>query len=162
MCTHCGEQKLDTDVSHECFIQPLEKQKPQQKYIMYDFETLYHNGKHEANFVCAKDIDGNKFCFNTSKCVSAFVQHYRRPKFRGYTFIAHNASGFDNYVLLEYFVKQGITPTLTMRGSRVILMSDKAFQLCCIDSFSFLPTRLSKTPAAFRFEDIGKGYVPQV
>lgn len=45
-----------------------------------------------------------------------------RPKFRGYTFIAQNAPGFDNYILLEYFVKQGITPSITMRGSRVIFM----------------------------------------
>ncbi len=127
---------------------------------MYDFETPYHNGKHEANFACAKDTNGNKFCFNTSKCVSTFVQHYRHPKFRGYAFIAHNVSGFDNYILLEYFVKQGITLTLTMRGSRVILMYDKAFQQRWIDSFSFLPMRLSKTPAALGFDDIGKGSFP--
>ncbi len=92
--------------------------------------------------------------------MSAFVQHYRCPKFKDYTFIAHNASGLDNYILLEYFVKQGITPTLTMRGSRVIVMYDKAFQQCWIDSFSFLPMRLSKTPAALGFENIGKGYFP--
>ncbi len=70
-------------------------------------------------FVCAMDIDGNKFCFNTSKCVSTFVQHYRCPKFRGYTFVEHDASGFDNYILLEYFVKQEITPTLTVREKKL-------------------------------------------
>ena len=92
--------------------------------------------------------------------MSAFVDHYRRPKFRGYTFIAHNASGFDNYLVLEYFVKQGITPTVTMRGSRVILMYDKTHRQRWIDSFSFLPMRLSKTPAALGFDDVLKGYFP--
>lgn len=51
------------------------------------------------------DIDRNKFYFNTLRCVSAFVDHNRQPKFRVFTFIAHNPSGFDNYILLEYFVK---------------------------------------------------------
>ncbi|XP_056266970.1 uncharacterized protein LOC130191299 [Pseudoliparis swirei] len=71
---------------------------------------------------------------------------YRMPKYQGYTFIAHNASGFDNCILLEYFVKQGITPGVTMRGSRVVLMYDQTYQQRWIDSFSFLPMRLSKHP----------------
>lgn len=94
----CGknrrEHKLDEDLPHQCFIQPVEKQEHNENYILCDFETRYHNDKHEAYFVCAMDMDGNKFCYNT---VSAFVKHYRQPKFRGYTFIAHNASGFDAY-----------------------------------------------------------------
>lgn len=110
--------------------------------------------------MCAMDMDGSKFCFKTLNCVRAFVNHYRRPKFRNYTFIAHNADGFDYYILLEYFVKQGITPMLTMRGSRVIPMYDKVFQQHRTDSFSFLPMRLSKTPAALGFEDMVKGYFP--
>ena len=38
-----------------------------------------------------------------------------------------NMSDFDNYILLEYFVKQKIAPTMTMRGLRVILRYDKAY-----------------------------------
>ena len=110
--------------------------------------------------MCAMDIHGNKFCFNTSKCVDTFVKRYRQPKYRGYTFIAHNASGFDNYILLEYFVEQGITPMVTMRGSRVVLMYYNTYRQRWIDSFSFLPMRLAKTPAALGFHDCEKGYFP--
>ncbi|KAL3983293.1 interferon-induced GTP-binding protein Mx [Sarotherodon galilaeus] len=159
-CEHCREPKLAGDSEHQCFIQPVEQQKPCDKYILYDFETRYHNGKHEANFVCASDLKGNKFTYNTLKCVAAFVQHYRRPRFRGYTFIAHNASGFDNYILLEYMVKQCITPTVTMRGSRVILMHDKEYDQRWIDSFSFLPMGLAKIPSALGFQDLQKGHFP--
>ncbi|KAK9535956.1 hypothetical protein VZT92_005785 [Zoarces viviparus] len=88
------------------------------------------------------------------------VTRYRKPKYADYTFIAHNAAGFDNYILLEYFVKQWITPMVTMRGSRVILMYDRVLRQRWIDSFSFLPMRLSKTPAALGFEDLMKGYFP--
>lgn len=159
-CSHCGEPVLESDEVHQCFIQPLEKKDAHTKYILFDFETRYHNGKHEAHFVCAMDMEGNKFCFNTLSCVDAFVKRYRKPKYRDYTFIAHNASGFDNYILLEYFVKQRITPSVTMRGSCVILMYDRVLRQRWIDSFSFLPMRLSKTPAALGFEDLVKGYFP--
>lgn len=53
-----------------------------------------------------------------------------------------------------------ITPTVTMRGSRVILMYDKFYQHSWIDSFSFLPMRLAKTPEALGFQDLEKGYFP--
>ncbi|XP_077961146.1 uncharacterized protein LOC144382995 [Gasterosteus aculeatus] len=160
VCVHCGEQQLESNDKHECFIQPLEKKEPQTTYILFDFETRFHNGKHEANYVCAMDLEGKKFCFSTLNCVDTFVKYYRRPRYKGYTFIAHNASGFDNYILLEYFVKQKITPQVTMRGSRVILMYDRSYRQRWIDSFSFLPMRLSKTPAALGFSDVEKGYFP--
>ena len=104
-CEHCGEPVLESKNAHECFIQPLKKPDLTTKYIFYDFETRYHNGKHEANFVCAMDMDGDTFCFTEGKCVEAFVKRYRKPKYKDYVYIAHNASGFDSYLLLEYFVR---------------------------------------------------------
>ena len=100
------------------------------------------------------------YCFPGLNCLKSFVDRYRKPKYSEYTFIVHDASGFDNYILLEYMVKQGITPELTMRGSRVILMYDRAYKQRWIDSFSFLPMRLSKIPSALGFEDKMKGYFP--
>ncbi|KAI3365522.1 hypothetical protein L3Q82_010133, partial [Scortum barcoo] len=46
--------------------------------------------------------------------------------------------------------------------TRVILMFDNAFRQRWIDSFSFLPMRLAKTPAALGFEDMEKGYFPHM
>ncbi len=51
-CVHCRE-RLTGQGSHQCFIQPLEPKEPCEKYIFYDFETRYENGRHVANFVCA-------------------------------------------------------------------------------------------------------------
>lgn len=68
---------------------------------------------------------------------------YGHPKFRGYTYIANHVSSFDNYILLEYFVKHRITPTVTVRGSRVILMYDEGFDQRWI----------AKTAVALGFDD---------
>ena len=152
---------MDVKAPHQCYIQPLKKKKPTDKYLVYDFETRYHNGRHKANFCCVKDLDSkNLFCFPGLNYVETFVERYRKPKYIEYTFIVHNASGFDDYILLEYMVKNQIAPELTIRGSKVILMYDRVYKQRWIDSFSFLPMRLSKIPAALGFEDMMKGYFP--
>ena len=157
-CLHCREPLGAT--THSCYIQPVERKESSDKYIFYDFETRYQCGRHEANFVCVMDMDGQKNCYETTNCVASFIKNYRQEKYRGYTFIAHNASGFDSYIVLEYLVSQKLCPTITMRGSRVLLMIDSTFNQRWIDSFSFIPMALSKTPAAMGFSDLLKGFFP--
>ena len=157
MCTHFHESHLEGYI--QCFFQPTEKQIPNENDILYDFET-YHNGNHGANFVCIMDMNGNKFWFNTLKCAETFVRHLRCPKYANYTFLAHNASRFDMYLVLEYFVKQGMSSRVTMTRSRVILIFDNKEKQRWIDFFSFLLMLLSQTPAAMEFEDLKKGYFP--
>ena len=178
-CHHCGEAK-PSDGEHECYIQPYVRPKKRKRggggqaphsdddedyvdcdnYIYYDFETRIHNGRHEANFVAAKTSDGTEWYAGGLECVGKFVKRYRTGAYKSYTFVAHNASGFDNYIVLDYLTKQGIKPFLVMKGSRVVLMSDDAHKQRWIDSFSFLPMRLANTPAAFDFEDMVKGNFP--
>lgn len=55
-------------------------------------------------------------------------------KYSNYTFIAHNASVFDSYIMLDYFRKQVSVPNITMRGIRVLLMYDEAYKQRWIDS----------------------------
>ena len=73
-CRHCGEEIMDVKAPHQCYIQPLKKKKP--TYLVFDFETRYHNGRHEANFCCVKDLDGkNMYRFPGLNCVK-FVDRY--------------------------------------------------------------------------------------
>lgn len=108
----------------------------------------------EQSFAVQKTSTVQMFGFIGQNCGNIWTTV--KPKFNEYTFIAHNASGFDNYILMEYLVKQGITPELSMRGSRVFLMYDKAYKQRWIDYFSFLPMHLPKLPAALGFEDMMK------
>lgn len=56
-CIHCNET-LHVDGAHQCFIQPITLETPSEKYIFYDFETRYQDGKHVQNFVCAITYSG--------------------------------------------------------------------------------------------------------
>lgn len=140
---HYRKHKLDRELFHQCYIQPIEKENPHSNYILYDFKTWYHSGKHEACFVCAMDMGGNRFCFNTLKCLGAFVKHYRHPKSGIHIFCTQ-------YIRLWWLHTARVlcqtwgAPAVTMRGSRVILMYDNAYQQRWIDSFSFLSMCLAK------------------
>ncbi|XP_048053134.1 uncharacterized protein LOC125272385 isoform X1 [Megalobrama amblycephala] len=158
-CTHCGESFV-TVGEHQCFIQPLKPEKPNDRYIFYDFETRYQNNQHTPDFVCAITFDGEEFVAEWPDCVDRFIKKFRCPRYSNYTWIAHNASGFDNFILLEYFTRMGIAPKITMRGCRLILMFDEAYKQRFIDSYSFIPMRLAKTPAAFNLTNAEKGYFP--
>ncbi|XP_055070270.2 uncharacterized protein [Misgurnus anguillicaudatus] len=116
-CMHCGVE-LTPDGAHQCFIQPLRLETPSEKYIFYDFETRYEGGKHVANFVCAITFAGEEFTAEGTDCVAQLVQRFRHSRYTNYTWIAHNASGFDNFILLEYFTKVGLTLKITMQGCR--------------------------------------------
>lgn len=93
-------------------------------------------------------------------CAEKFLAHFRRPLFKGSVFIAHNAKGFDAYIILRVMVKQGLKPNLIMQGSKVIRFTDPDFNHRYIDSSCFLPMPLSAIPNAMGFPDSIKGFFP--
>ncbi|KAK2834690.1 hypothetical protein Q7C36_015391 [Tachysurus vachellii] len=159
LCKLCGE-KLDTDYGHNCFIQPLKRERSNKRYIFYDFETRQETGTHTANFLCCINYRGQTWIFSGDTCVAAFFRHFRRAKFRGYTFIAHNARGFDSYLLLNHLVKEGINPKIIAQGGKILCFTDTDFNQKYIDSLSFLPMKLSNLPKAMGFSEKKKGYFP--
>ncbi|XP_026139311.1 uncharacterized protein LOC113115834 isoform X1 [Carassius auratus] len=160
-CVHCRESLTD-DGAHQCFIQPLELKEPCEKYIFYDFESRYENGRHEANFVCAMTFKGQKFTAYGTDCIAKLIKRFRQPRYKGYCFIAHYASRFDAFLILEYFCKAGIALEVIMQGCKLLLMYDDAFAQRYIDSYSFFPFALAKMPAALDLTTTEKGYFPHL
>ncbi len=158
-CPHCSAILIDEEV-HSCYIQPLKLCVHDEKYIYYDFETMHENGRHTANHICAISQNGEEFTAEGVDCAEKLIKHFRRPKFEGFTFIAHNASGFDSYILLEYFTSQGLTPKIILQGCRLVYMYDQSFKQRYIDSYSFLPMKLSKMTSALNLNTDEKGFFP--
>ncbi len=98
-CLHCSDVLIN-EGHHSCYIQPLKPDKHSKMYIYFDFETMHKNGKHTENYVSAISQDGDEFTAEGVDCVDQMVKHFRHPKLADFTFIAHNASGFDSYILL--------------------------------------------------------------
>ncbi|XP_076840662.1 uncharacterized protein LOC143485207 isoform X1 [Brachyhypopomus gauderio] len=158
-CKLCGET-IDSSHDHQCFIQPLPVKEPCEKLIFYDFECHQETGKHVANFICCMDFKGDTWTAAGEVCVKHFFTRFRNKKFSGYTFVVHNAKGYDSYLLLNYLVKQGVTPTIIAQGSKVMCFTDDAFNQRFIDSLCFLPMRLAAMPRAMGFATEIKGHFP--
>ncbi|XP_067291546.1 uncharacterized protein [Pseudorasbora parva] len=160
-CIHC-DAVLAPEGIHNCYIQPVKPDETDEKYVYYDFETMYEGGKHVPNYVCAITHDGKEFTAAGTTCVESMIKHFRRKKYSNYTFLAHNASGFDSHILLEYFVSEGIAPKIIMQGCRIIYMYDTAFKQRYIDTLSYMAMSLSKIPAALNLPVRDKGFFPHL
>ncbi|XP_023194843.1 uncharacterized protein LOC111609654 isoform X1 [Xiphophorus maculatus] len=166
-CVICGEKNLPpgTDVTlndHQCYIQTSTiDDKLHDKLVFYDFETFVdQSGVHKPFLVCSKTVKGVEWHAYGLDCAQQFLLHFRRPMFKGHTFIAHNARGFDSYLLLNSMVQLGIKPFLIMQGGKVLCFTDPDYKLKFIDSLSFLTMKLSAMPKALGFHDRSKGYFP--
>nr|DAC81392.1 TPA_asm: PolB-N [Pimephales minnow adintovirus] len=160
-CEHCREILPDGG-DHQCFIQPLAAKELSEKYIFYDFETRYENGRHVANFVCAMTFQGGKYVAWGPRCIAKLIKRFRQPRYEGYCFIAHYAAKFDSFLLLEQFCKLGIAIEVIMQGCKLVYMYDPAFKQRYLDSYSFFPMSLSKIPAALDLKTTEKGYFPHL
>nr|DAC81317.1 TPA_asm: PolB [Larimichthys croaker adintovirus] len=161
-CNICGE-KLDSDAGdHLCFIQPLPPTKDHaDKLIFYDCETfVVQQNVHKPFLVCTKTLSGVRWMSYGLNCVRDFLLHFRRPAYLNSVFVAHNAKGFDSYLILNTMIEMGMQPSLIMQGSKILCFQDPDFNLKFIDSLSFLTMRLSAMPKALGFSDQTKGHFP--
>jgi len=165
-CKTCGEKlpaaSPGEGVKHLCYIGVLPKETEHNDHIVfYDFETMAGaDGVHAPFLVCTKTLAGETWVAEGTDCALQFLDHFRRPKFKNATFIAHNAKGFDSYLIINAMIEQGLKPSLIMQGSKVISFTDQDFRQKYIDSLSYLSMRLAAMPKALGFEDKIKGYFP--
>ncbi|XP_065204306.1 uncharacterized protein LOC135834370 [Planococcus citri] len=83
----------------------------------------------------------------------------KTPKFKKTYVYAHNGGGYDYIFLIEFMVRKlNWVPTLTMNGSKLIMMKHKQIEFK--DSLNFFHTRLAALPDMFGIEDAEKGYFP--
>ncbi|XP_036820429.1 uncharacterized protein LOC110515264 [Oncorhynchus mykiss] len=148
------------EVPHECYIQPLAEDEHSEKYVFYDFETNQQSGDHLPIFVSTMTFKGEKWSAEGSNCALLFLKHFRKPQYRNFTFIAHNARAYDSYLLLNPLIQQGVAPWVIAQGSKILCFVDPAFNQRYIDSLSFLPMRLAQMPEALGFENSVKGWFP--
>ncbi len=98
--------------------------------------------------------------FSGESSLTEFFRFLTTPKFKDYTAIAHNMSGFDGLFLLREVVTHGMMPEVIVKGQRILMMKIPSVNVRVIDSFNFIPMGLSKLPDAFGLDCGCKGYFP--
>ena len=109
------------------------------------------------NGLCGK----REVIFRDSDVTHAFGTWALEPQHIGCTFVAHNAKAYDNYFLLNYFLKKNITPSIIFNGSKAVYMRiGKGRNIRFLDSCMFLPMALAELPKCFDLTELKKGYFP--
>ena len=85
-------------------------------------------------------------------------------RYAGFTCIAHNAKGFDAYLVLDYLVSQSVRPkTVLFNGTKLMYMEvGRGLNLRFLDSLNFFPMKLAALPKAFGLTECRKGHFPHL
>lgn len=95
------------------------------------------------------------------RCLEQFGKTFINHKFKGCTFIAHSAKGYDGYLVLRLLIREKVRVQLISRGGELLCITLSDYKIRFIDSLSFLPLKLSKLPKAMGFQG-SKGYFPHL
>jgi len=82
------------------------------------------------------------------------------PEYRGTTFIAHNAKGYDAQFVREELDKRKEKYTRIDSGRKILLLEIEHLHIRVIDSLCFIPQPLVKFPKMFGLKDVAKGTYP--
>ena len=128
-----------------------------EKYIFYDFEATQNTGTHTVNLSIAQDLEEKEYIHYSIK---EFCKFFLNDKFKGYTFIAHNAKGYDSHFVLKFLIDQGVRPYCIYSGAKIMFMELPKLSIRFIDSLNFLQMPLKAFPKTFGMGELKKGYFP--
>ncbi|KAE9522228.1 hypothetical protein AGLY_017373 [Aphis glycines] len=130
-----------------------------EKYMFFDYESQQETGIHIANKIIAHDFNGKKIMFDTNE---EFCNHIISKEYKGYTFIAHYAKGYDSQFILKYLVDNTLDPFTIYNGTKLMLLEIKNLNIRIIDSSNFIQGPLSSFPKTFGLKELKKGYFPHL
>ena len=125
------------------------------KYMFYDFETNQETGVHVVNWVDCEDFHGNQ---NTFETIDEFCQFIFKKEYSGFTFIAHNAKGYDAQFIRNWCIENSMKPYCIYNGTKIMFMEVNCRRF--IDSLNFITAPLSSFPKTFGLTELKKGYFP--
>ncbi|XP_019340259.2 uncharacterized protein LOC106737847 isoform X1 [Alligator mississippiensis] len=170
-CKQCYGQISDAD-KHRCFMRKITTPEIGTGYICYDFECIQETEMHVPNYIFAMKLAPEKpweteakkaednWEFKGKWCVSYFIKAFITKRFQGYTFIAHNTKGRDNYFIVSQLSKERKGVKLIAQEGKLVCIEVTSLGIRFIDSSNFLPMKLNKLPQAMGFEGC-RGYFPR-
>ena len=105
---------------------------------------------------------GRQNIFSGDDTANLFGQYVFSTNHKDFTVVAHNMKGYDGYFLLEYLIKNSITPGhVIYSGSKIMYLTVKrGLNIRIIDSLNFLSAPLSAFPKIFGLNELKKGWFP--
>ena len=161
-CPVCNKY---ADENHHCFIRPKKAPAPIKKnhIRVFDFESDVAGTHHVPNFAAVIDENEHVTCYQNhgDSIMDQFMQEeILNEKYKGFTFIAHNAKGYDAQFIREELDKGRVKYEKITTGRKILHLMIPHLQIRIIDSLSFVSQPLSKFPKMFGLKNIAKGTYP--
>ena len=118
--SHENDDKLhsDPDDNDDDDEESSDKEKEPKEISVYYFDTEAENsGEHTCNCMINQEGSEKKIFYGKS-ALQDFIAWLLEQK--NCTFIAHNFSGYNSYFILRGLVDEGICPSITPRGSKIL------------------------------------------
>lgn len=168
-CKNCNK-KVNED--HKCFITRLQSEKKlSEPTILFDCESTKELNYHQINFIISRRMC--KECiknFSTIPCFNCEEKEFKNEKdFCEYLFmqrnknrvcLSHYEKGYDTQFVVRYLLENNKTPNVIATGTKFLSAEYQAIRL--LDSFFFMPMKLSDLPKSFGFSKTTKGYFPHL
>ena len=145
-CTGCDEKKT-------CFACKTYTE----QYMFFDFECEQETGVHNVNLVVVHNFEGHEWVFQT---IEDFCGFMFSGECEGYTFLAHNAKGYDAQFILKWCVDNGVKHCCIYAGTKIMSLEIRHFKMCIIDSINCVASSLAAFLKTFGLNELKKGYFP--
>lgn len=109
-------------MNHPCFVRNKKLNKPGEHYGWWDTESIQEDdGTHVPNLIVYKKDKDAPVCVDGDCPKADFINHMMKYV-QGYTFLAHNASGYDLRLMEKDFkMRADELPISTLeQGSRIL------------------------------------------
>ena len=128
-----------------------------ERYMFFDFECEQETGVHNVNLVVVHNFEGHEWVF---QMIDDYCGFMFSGECEGYTFLAHNAKGYDAQFILKWCVDNGVKPYCIYAGTNIMSMEIRHFKIRIIDSIHFVASSLAAFPKTFGLKELKKGYFP--
>lgn len=131
------------------------------KIIVFDVETEASSALHKPILICCKrSTDMAEFTFGGEQNLKNFCEWLFCADHANFVVIAHNFSGFDGAFIMKFLENSFINPDVMVRGSKIMSLTVKEWNIRCIDFLLFAPMKLSKLPKALEVRGVAKTFFP--
>ncbi|CAG2234494.1 unnamed protein product [Mytilus edulis] len=94
---------------------------------------------------CSNTCGFRERIFRGEHATDAFCRRVFTEQYTNAVMLSHNGSGYDNYFLIDWLIKNSIRPDVIFNGSKIMYMAiGRGLNIRVLDSLNYLPMKLKK------------------
>ena len=159
------EECLNSYVNDECIEEENLETETYEDEDLIEGEDLENDSPAslpKSTTICSLQIGGKSVeitQLHELQVIDKFLLYICNERFRNFTFLSHNGSGYDMSFICKALYKHGITPSIISRNMKILQITIRHFNISFIDSMLYISGSLDQLSKTFKLES-QKGFFP--